>query len=374
MPTTWNAIYLGNFSTDLDPTEGSQTVEDEALLVGETFGSASDRLARHVIEVTAIDNAGSAGVLDKDNDITPDDQISFDLGSGPQTTNFDSVTRYDVTITYTDQTTASLPVSIFQDTDGNLFLASHTLSASDRAELEAKAIESLTVDAVAGSFWIGMPADQTSTNFVCYVAGTLILTPAGPRRIESLRPGDPVVTADRGAQPVRWLGRSRVAAMGKRRPVLIRTGALGQGLPRRDLRVSRQHRMLVASRIAGRMFGSGEVLVPAIRLVGLPGIELSDTGPAVTYCHLLLDRHEIVFAEGAPAESLLPGPLALDAMGNAARADLRRAMPALRLQDPAVDAVRPIPPIGQQRRLIARHAKNTRPLLSAVPDRMLRIC
>lgn len=68
------------------------------------------------------------------------------------------------------------------------------------------------------------------------------------------------------------------------------------------------------SRIAARMFETEEVLVAAAQLVGLPGIT---TAPpqAVTYLHLLFDRHEVVFANGAPSESLYPGPVALKSRG-----------------------------------------------------------
>ena len=363
MPT-WNAIYLGTFGTDIDPTEGNDAAEDANVLIGQTFGSAGDPLFNHVVEVTTIDNTGFSTVLETDTTGVNDDQFSFDLGSGPQVSTYDSVARYDVTVTYFDGTQASLPISIFQDTAGNLFLASHTLSATHRALLEAKAIESMEIDAFAGSFFVGMPVNQTSVNFVCYVAGTWILTPEGERPVETLGTGDLVLTADRGPQPIRWIRSSRVIAEGKRLPVLIRAGALGRGLPRRDLRVSRQHRILIASPIVERMFGCPEVLVPALRLVGLPGIEFCEREETVSYWHLLTPCHDILFAEGAPAETLLPGPNALDAMEEAVRAEILSMIPDAETRDIAAFAARPIPAPKQQKRLIERHAKNRKPLLS----------
>lgn len=158
---------------------------------------------------------------------------------------------------------------------------------------------------------------------LCFAAGTLIATPAGPRPVETLRSGDMVLTADRGPRPLRWTGAQSVGtaeqiARPRRRPVLIGAGALGAGLPRRELRVSPQHRLLIGGR-----------LVAAVRLIGRPGIRRDDACRPVAWYHLLFDRHEILWAEGAPAESLLPGPQALAALTPAQRAEILRACPAL---------------------------------------------
>ncbi len=75
----------------------------------------------------------------------------------------------------------------------------------------------------------------------------------------------------------------------KLRPGHISVGALGSGLPTRDFLVSRQLRMLVSSKVAERMFGERNVLVPAIRLTDLPGIYIDEAIESVTYFHLLFD-------------------------------------------------------------------------------------
>lgn len=74
---------------------------------------------------------------------------------------------------------------------------------------------------------------------------------------------------------------------------------MGAGIPDRDLLVSPQHRVLVRSAIAQRMFGSSEVLVAAKQLLQLPGISLAEDVAGVSYVHLLFDRHEIVVSNGA---------------------------------------------------------------------------
>ncbi len=203
----------------------------------------------------------------------------------------------------------------------------------------------------------------------CFVTGTLISTPAGSKPIEDLSEGDLVLTADRGPQPIRWIGARRLTPAELRirprlRPVRIAAGALGAGLPRRNLRVSAQHRMLVRSPIAVRMFNAREVLISAGKLVGLPGITIDDAPGCVTYLHMLFDHHEIVTAEGAPSESLFTGPQALRSVGAEARAEILALFPELATPDHNAVAARPIPGKGRlARHLIYRHLKNGRPLI-----------
>lgn len=168
----------------------------------------------------------------------------------------------------------------------------------------------------------------------CFGMGTMIDTASGPRAVETLRPGDLVLSRDHGPQPLRWLGRAHVAAdrleaRPNLRPILIRAGALGSGSPARDLVVSPQHRMLIRSRIAHRLFENGEILVAAKHLVGLPGIEVTVPAGGVTYFHLLFDRHEIVMSDGAWSESLFTGPQALDSISDAARREILALFPEL---------------------------------------------
>ncbi|GAB4382161.1 Hint domain-containing protein [Albidovulum sp.] len=142
----------------------------------------------------------------------------------------------------------------------------------------------------------------------CFTLGTRIRTPGGDVAIETLAPGDLVLTEDHGPQPLRWIGRREVEAEGDFAPIRIARGAMGNG---RTLFVSPMHRMLVRGWRAELLFGEAEVLVSAKFLVGTPGIRRAPM-PRVTYLHLLFDRHEIVLAEGAPSESFHPGSILLD--------------------------------------------------------------
>ena len=138
----------------------------------------------------------------------------------------------------------------------------------------------------------------------CFVAGTLIATPAGERAVETLRAGDLVLTRDDGAQPLRWIGSRTIAATGDFAPVHINAGALGD---HRALSVSPQHRVLIDGPLAELLFGEAEVLVAALDLVDGANVTRREGGE-VTYVHLLFDRHQVIRSEGLETESFLPGP------------------------------------------------------------------
>ncbi|RLJ40765.1 Hint domain-containing protein [Litoreibacter meonggei] len=197
----------------------------------------------------------------------------------------------------------------------------------------------------------------------CFTTGAQLSTPAGSTAVEDLKPNDLLLTRDHGPQRIRWIGKAKRAALGENTPIRICLGALGMGLPTRDLIVSQQHRMLVSSAIARRVAGAQEVLIPAKKLLGLPGIDHADDMITVTYYHLLLDHHEIIFAEGAPTESLLTGPMARQAMGANALAEIQSLFPELLYS--AGDPARVIPRGKQMRELVSRHRKNAQPLLQA---------
>ena len=142
------------------------------------------------------------------------------------------------------------------------------------------------------------PTVAYSSLVVCFARGTLIGTPKGERRVETLREGDLVQTADNGASVLRWMARQVSVGFGSRAPIRFESGVLGNARP---LLVSPQHRMLVT-------FRGEEVLLPAKALLDVEGVSRQQM-PRVDYFHVLLDRHEVVFADGASAESLLPGPM-----------------------------------------------------------------
>jgi hypothetical protein len=151
----------------------------------------------------------------------------------------------------------------------------------------------------------------------------------------------------------------------KLRPVRITAGALGQGLPRADLLVSRQHRMLVSSPICQRMFGQTDSLVSALKLTALPGIHVDEAVAEIDYIHLLFDQHEVVFAEGAPSESLLLQTEALAALSPEAVEEIRLLFPEMGKGRTGSADARLIPKGSQQARLADRMAQNGRPVLES---------
>lgn len=164
-------------------------------------------------------------------------------------------------------------------------------------------------------------------NIICFTPGTRILTEHGERAVETLTPGDMVVTRDSGLQPVRWIGRSTVAGDGKRAPVSLAASVLDGA--QRDLLVSPQHRLLFTGYKAELLFGTSEVLVAAKHLVDGVDVCIREC-PAVTYLHLMLDRHEVIYAEGAATESFHAGEMGLSAISDQAREEMFAVFPELR--------------------------------------------
>lgn len=214
--------------------------------------------------------------------------------------------------------------------------------------------------------------DDSYAAVTCFTPGTMIDTPDGERPIEALSPGDLVVTGDGAARPIRWVGQRRLtdadmASQPNLRPVRIRAGALGQGMPARDLIVSPQHRVLIRSDIAQRMTGSRHVLIPAARLTHMPGINRLNPRYAVTYIHIMLDRHEVVWSNGAPTESFYPGTAALGGVDAQCRDELFTLFPELaaRLPGSVAPLAFPVMQDDRVRQLLHRHRKNGKILFAA---------
>lgn len=187
---------------------------------------------------------------------------------------------------------------------------------------------------------------------ICFVAGTRIAVPGGWRAVEQIEVGDLVETRDHGPRPVRWIGArtlspaeiaeaERVRA-GRFAPVRVLAGALGPGRPMRDLRVSPQHRLVMSGWRPELHFGEAEVLVAACHLVDGERVINEIPERPVTYVHLMFDRHEIVLAEGLPAESFRAGASALGSIPVEARAELFALFPDLADLPEGLPPARPV--------------------------------
>ena len=219
-----------------------------------------------------------------------------------------------------------------------------------------------TLDAAGGLQLQGVAASALNTEntaVVCFAGGTLIRTSKGDVPVEALRPGDLVQTMDNGLRPLLWKAERTLSADDllrnpKLRPIRLRRHALGDGAQSADLLLSPQHRVLLSSPKARRITGEAEVLVAATRLVGLHGIERADDRAGITYHHLMFERHEIVFANGMPAESLFLGTQARLALG-AVWNEIAMLFPELARDGALPRACRPIVEAKEARRLLSRH-------------------
>lgn len=135
-----------------------------------------------------------------------------------------------------------------------------------------------------------------------FARGTCITMASGQQRpIENLNIGDRVLTRDNGVQNIRWIGQTTMRAVGDFAPVVITKGTLYN---ENDLVVSPNHRLFIYQRVDRLGTGRSEVLVKAMHLVNGRNI-VRQTGGFVDYYQLLFDDHQIIFAEGIAAESLI---------------------------------------------------------------------
>ncbi|MEA2737570.1 MAG: hypothetical protein QOH05_877, partial [Acetobacteraceae bacterium] len=208
------------------------------------------------------------------------------------------------------------------DITGTTILASYdstseilTLTGTDTATDYQQVLRSVTIDSSGADptggglhptrtfSWqvndgVANSAASTSAAYatLCFCAGTLILTPAGEVPVERLTRGDLVLTERGEARRIEWLGNGRVLATRRRRnaatPVIICKGALADNVPRRDLRVTKGHG-----------FHLDGVLIPVEFLVNYRSIIWDDHAQEVQLYHIELETHDVLVANGAPAES-----------------------------------------------------------------------
>ncbi len=148
------------------------------------------------------------------------------------------------------------------------------------------------------------PQEVQLADLLCisFARGTMITLANGSQcAIESLKLGDRILTRDHGPQALRWVGNATLRAVGAFAPVVISAGVMGNG---GDLIVSQQHRLFLYQRNRAAGVPTAEVLVQAKYLIDNEDIFLREGG-FVDYFSLVFDQHEIIYAEGVPAESLM---------------------------------------------------------------------
>lgn len=273
--------------TDFDTTDSGQTVAQG----GTNYALATDRL-----DSTALSDVGNA-LTNQDGTVTAD-EVTVTGGGGS-----------DQVLTFPSGETVGVP-------DGTVDTSS---PASQFASLVA----------------MGVPP--------CFAPGTHILTVRGEVPVEDLCLGDQVITADRGPQPLRWMGKRTEVFKTRddeQKPVEIKSGALGGGLPRRALVVSPLHRMVLSGPDIVEAFGEDDVLALSKALTGHARIRRMKGKARIDYYSLLFDRHEVIFAEGAATESFRPGQVAMSGFEPHIREQIYAIYPRLR-HDP-VSALGPV--------------------------------
>ncbi len=178
---------------------------------------------------------------------------------------------------------------------------------------------------------LALAAAPTATDLVnlltvSFARGTRITLASGAQcPIEDLRPGDRVLTRDHGPQPLVWAGRATLRAVGVFAPVVITAGAMGNA---GDLIVSQHHRMFIYQR-ERRTGPTAELLVQAKHLADGARIFIREGGMA-DWFSLVFDRHEIIYAEGVPCESLMVSEATLRQLPPEMAAEVRARFPQLR--------------------------------------------
>lgn len=315
-------------------------------------------------------NVGDSIIVDTNDDGDFSDEAS--------TTQTDNDRYINSTVTYADGSTSSVTLELISLSDGSqaILVQDPTVGTINAASDQIQSITLGTFNTRFDNRYNQANFNNTITNtVVCFCENTRVQTPTGERTIGILEAGDEVVTVRNGTQKIIWIGKrnlssAQLVASPHLKPVCICTGALGEGLPRADLLVSPQHRILIVSKVAERMFGQKEIFVPAIKLVGADGIVQVGSVAPITYVHLLFETHQVIFANGAPAESLHTGPQALQALPKKARKEIFEVFPELGATGQTTPLARPT--VQRQAlvsTLLARHQKNGKPLvLLDTPD------
>lgn len=367
-------IYLGKMP-NMDPDKTAPGPEEAvAQMAGKSFGSSDAPLSGDMVKVQLNDTDGD-GRIPHNGPETITHSAEGASGNFTVNTSF-TVSMCTITLRLPDGSdyTVTQSLHVMQDSDGNVFLMpppGNEKTTEWEIEVYKYPFVSVTFSSDPANY---DPCDTAVTipphTFPCFVRGTLIETEYGSIPVEDLCEGMKIWTRDNGLQAIRWigsrhLGNEVLSAAESIRPIRIRAGALGVNMPSHDLFVSPQHRILIRSKIALKMFGAEEILVAAKQLLQIEGIDIVHEAREVEYFHFLFDQHEIVLSNGAETESLYTGPEALKSLGAAACEEIFLLFPELRDRTPELVAqgARMMASGRLGRKLAVRHAQNGRALV-----------
>lgn len=305
---TFNASTAGT-SLTVEGNAGDDRITTGAGNDSLSGGTGNDTLSGGTGSDTLSGGAGSDTLSGDAGDDTITTGSGADIIRVTQDAGSDVVTDFDMTMVG-GQTADQIDVSNLTDAAGNP-VTWHDVTVSDTngdgsgdAILSFPGGEQITLRGVSPS-QVTTWQQMTAIGIPCFSSGTPILTPIGPRPVESLVRGDLVVT-EQGLAPVMWTASRHCGPDDLARdvglvPVHFPAGAIGNDRP---LRLSYQH----AVRVIDARGGAALVRAGHLACIGFGGARLARGVRSVTWHHILLPRHAIVFAAGAPCESFYPGP------------------------------------------------------------------
>jgi len=259
---------------------------DFALLISQLFSSDQTIVLSDIGPITTTGTlTDNDGVFYVGEEVTLDGMTLTMMGSGTATPGVDIG---GITLPLG----TPVDVLVFQDpSTDQLYLAYPDQPPS----LVAAVAVVLSVDEVG--------YDTNTDTPLCFCEGTLVATPFGNAKVESLTGGDEVLDWSGARVRVLAVIDSRLAVpKPDQQPIVFEPGSLGEGLPERRLKLSPQHRLCLPGCDPA---GADPFLGPALAFVDLPRVRQKKSLQPVNYVHLVTERHAILRVEGVPAESLL---------------------------------------------------------------------
>jgi len=197
--------------------------------------------------------------------------------------------------------TSGSPAANPVDYSGNVVDSGETILFGLNGGLYYAFVQAADPDSYTPPASISLASLSTADFPVCFLSGVRIATPTGDIVVERLSIGDLVLTSDGHTIPVKWVGRQTVVTVfgppENHRPVLVEAGALGEGLPTAGLRVTSDHALLIDG-----------VLVQAGALVNgttVRRLTAAELGERYVVYHVETEGHEVIVAEGMPAETFV---------------------------------------------------------------------
>lgn|GEM_PF-5191171 len=271
--------FLNGVSNTINVTQGSLTVDGGSLTAGQYVTAASGTV--HLINGGSYlwQGSGSTQTVDMGQDVN--NSFVFTSQFGGTISNFQAGQFITFSGAVNSVTVGNDLIS-FNAADGNTYNIQLT-GSYDASNL-----------IVSGN--------SIQTTAVCFAQDTLILTIHGEVPVQSLSVGDEVITASGERKPIIWIGyrhlwHEDLNAHEFNRPISVQAGAFGANMPHRELILSPSHSVCVT--VDGL-----EYFIPICHLLNGTSVRMLDVR-RITYWHVELSSHDVVIANGMPAESYL---------------------------------------------------------------------